>query len=480
MQMPGELGTFHILGIGGIGMSAIAEILRAKGYTVQGSDQKESANVRRLRTKGIRVFIGHDPVNLVGARNVVISTAVKPGNPELEAARAKGLPIIRRAEILAELMRLYSSISVTGTHGKTTTTSLVAHVLKDTGLEPTVITGGIINDWGSNARLGAGPWMVVEADESDGTFIKIPTQIGVVTNIDPEHLDYFGSVENMHHEYEIFLRNIPFYGLAVACIDDPVVRAMIERLGLRQDGRRLLTYGVAEDADLRLDDVRIEGRSTVFDATLAARATGGARRLVGWSVPIPGYHNALNCLAAIAVCLETGLSDEAIQESLTRFTGVKRRFQPTGVWNGIEVFDDYGHHPTEIAAVLGAARAGSQGRVIAVCEPHRYTRVRDLFHEFSHCFHDADAVIVTPLYSAGEKPIDGVSHHALAKGIRQAGHSTVATVDSERDLAPVIRTLARPGDTVVCFGAGNSTEWAHALPGWLAETEAPRRAGGVS
>ncbi len=480
MQMPGELGTFHILGIGGIGMSAIAEILRAKGYTVQGSDQKESANVRRLRTKGIRVFIGHDPENLVGARNVVISTAVKPGNPELEAARAKGLPIIRRAEILAELMRLYSSISVTGTHGKTTTTSLVAHVLKDTGLEPTVITGGIINDWGSNARLGAGPWMVVEADESDGTFIKIPTQIGVVTNIDPEHLDYFGSVENMHHEYEIFLRNIPFYGLAVACIDDPVVRAMIERLGLRQDGRRLLTYGVAEDADLRLDDVRIEGRTTVFDATLAARATGGARRLVGWSVPIPGYHNALNCLAAIAVCLETGLSDEAIQESLTRFTGVKRRFQPTGLWNGIEVFDDYGHHPTEIAAVLGAARAGSQGRVIAVCEPHRYTRVRDLFHEFSHCFHDADAVIVTPLYSAGEKPIDGVSHHALAKGIRQAGHSTVATVDSERDLAPVIRTLARPGDTVVCFGAGNSTEWAHALPGWLAETEAPRRAGGVS
>ena len=281
MQMPGELGTFHILGIGGIGMSAIAEILRAKGYTVQGSDQKESANVRRLRTKGIRVFIGHDPVNLVGARNVVISTAVKPGNPELEAARAKGLPIIRRAEILAELMRLYSSISVTGTHGKTTTTSLVAHVLKDTGLEPTVITGGIINDWGSNARLGAGPWMVVEADESDGTFIKIPTQIGVVTNIDPEHLDYFGSVENMHHEYEIFLRNIPFYGLAVACIDDPVVRAMIERLGLRQDGRRLLTYGVAEDTDLRLDDVRIEGRNTVFDATLAARATGGARRLVG-------------------------------------------------------------------------------------------------------------------------------------------------------------------------------------------------------
>ena len=480
MQMPGELGAFHILGIGGIGMSAIAEILRAKGYTVQGSDQKESANVRRLRTKGIRVFVGHDAVNLVGARNVVISTAVKPGNPELEAARAKGLPIIRRAEILAELMRLYSSISVTGTHGKTTTTSLIAHVLKDTGLEPTVITGGIINDWGSNARLGAGPWMVVEADESDGTFIKIPTQIGVVTNIDPEHLDYFGSVENMHLEYEVFLRNIPFYGLAVACVDDPVVRAMIERLALRRDGRRLLTYGVAEDADLRLDDVRIVGRTTIFDATFGSRVTGGARRIEGWSVPAPGHHNALNALAAVAVCAETGLSDDAIRESLARFTGVKRRFQSTGLWNGIEIFDDYGHHPTEIAAVLGAARAGASGRVIAVCEPHRYSRVRDLFHEFSTCFGDADAVIVTPLYSAGEKPIEGISHRTLADGIRQAGHANVATVESPLDLAPAIRKLGRPGDMVLCLGAGNSTEWAHALPEWLAETEAPRRVGGVS
>lgn len=478
MQMPGELGTFHILGIGGIGMSAIAEILRAKGYTVQGSDQKESANVKRLRTKGIRVFVGHDPVNLVGARYVVISTAVKPGNPELEAARAKGIPIIRRAEILAELMRLYSSISVTGTHGKTTTTSLISHVLKDTGLEPTVITGGIINDWGSNARLGAGPWMVVEADESDGTFIKIPTQIGVVTNIDPEHLDYFGSVENMHREYETFFRNIPFYGLAVACTDHPVAREMVERLQLRRDGRRLLTYGTTADCDLRLDGVSLDGRQTIFNATLGARVTGGARRLEGWSVPVPGAHNALNALAAIAVCSEAGIKDEALRDSLARFAGVKRRFQPTGDWNGVAIYDDYGHHPVEIAAVLKAARGGAKGRVIAVVEPHRYTRVRDLFADFSQCFADADSVIVAPLYSAGEAPIEGVSNRSLAEAIRRTGHASVFAVDSERDLAPAIRAMAMPGDMVMCFGAGNSTDWAHALPGWLA-AEPLKRAGGA-
>ena len=469
MQMPGELGAFHILGIGGIGMSAIAEILRAKGFVVQGSDQKDSANTKRLRTKGIRVFIGHDAANLAGARYVVISTAVKAGNPELEAARAQGIPVIRRAEILAELMRLYQSISVTGTHGKTTTTSLIAHVLKDTGLEPTVITGGIINDWGSNARLGAGPWMVVEADESDGTFIKIPTQIGVVTNIDPEHLDYFKTVENMHREYETFFRNIPFYGLAVTCIDHPVARDMIERLQLRRDGRRLLTYGTAADADLRLDNVRLDGRTTIFDATLGARIAGGARRLEGWSVPIAGHHNALNALAAIAVCAEAGVSDEAIRESLTRFQGVKRRFQPTGTWKGVQIFDDYGHHPIEIEAVLKAARAGTNGRVVAVCEPHRYSRVRDLFAEFSQCFVDADAVLITPLYSAGEMPIDGVSNQSLAEGVRKTGHRSVMAVASEREIAPAIRSLAKPGDLVLFFGAGNSTEWAHAMPQWLAE-----------
>ncbi|HVY41632.1 MAG TPA: UDP-N-acetylmuramate--L-alanine ligase [Hyphomicrobiaceae bacterium] len=469
MELPRELGTFHILGIGGIGMSAIAEILRAKGYTVQGSDQKDSANVRRLRAKGIRVFVGHDAVNLVGARYVVISTAVKAGNPELEGARAKGLPIIRRAEMLAELMRLYSTISVTGTHGKTTTTSLISHIFVEAGLDPTVITGGIINDWGSNARLGGGPWMVVEADESDGTFVKIPTQIGVVTNIDPEHLDYFKTVENMHHEYEAFFRNIPFYGLAVTCCDHPVARNMIERLALRRDGRRLLTYGTSSDADLVLEDARIEGRTTAFDAVLGPRVAGGARRIKGWRVPLPGHHNALNALAAIAVATEAGIGDDVIRKALEGFSGVKRRFQLTGTWNGVSIFDDYGHHPAEIKAVLSAARAGARGRLIAVIEPHRYTRVRDLFDEFSQCFGDADAVVVTPLYSAGEPPIEGISSRSLADGIARAGHRSVVVVDNEREIAGAVRSIARSGDMVVCLGAGHSTDWAHALPQWLAE-----------
>ncbi|MCL4765175.1 MAG: UDP-N-acetylmuramate--L-alanine ligase [Hyphomicrobiaceae bacterium] len=478
MEIPRGIGTIHILGIGGIGMSAIAEILHAKGFAVQGSDQKESANVQRLRTKGIRVFVGHDAVNLVGAKFVVISTAVKPGNPELETARAKGLPIIRRAEMLAELMRLYSTVSVTGTHGKTTTTSLIAHVFSEAGLDPTVITGGIINAWGSNARLGAGPWMVVEADESDGTFIKIPTQIGVVTNIDPEHLDYFKTVENMHREFEAFYRNIPFYGLAVTCTDHPVVREMVERLQLRRDGRRLVTYGTGPGADMVLGQVGFDGLSTVFDAELGARVSGGARSIRGWRVPVPGQHNALNALAAIAVAAEAGVPDPAIRQALSTFPGVKRRFQLTGTWNGVFIFDDYGHHPVEIAAVLKAARASARGHVIAVLEPHRYTRVRDLFGDFCACLRDADSVIVTPLYSAGELPIDGIDNHSLAEGIRGAGHASVLAVDSERDVAPALRRVARPGDLVICLGAGNSTELAHALPELLGGE--PRHAGGVA
>jgi UDP-N-acetylmuramate--alanine ligase len=478
MQMPLNIGTVHILGIGGIGMSAIAEIMHAKGYTVQGSDQKESANVKRLRAKGIRVFVGHDPVNLIGAKFVVISTAVKRGNPELEAARAKGLPIIRRAEMLAELMRLYATVSVTGTHGKTTTTSLIAHLYNKAGLDPTVITGGIINEWGSNARRGDGPWMIVEADESDGTFIKIPTQIGVVTNIDPEHLDHFKTVENMHREFETFFRNIPFYGLAVACIDHPTVAEMIDRLELRRDGRRLLTYGTSPHADLVLKSARVEAARTVFDADLGPRVKGGQRTLRGWHVPLLGYHNALNALAALAAASEAGLTDEQIRTGLASFSGVKRRFQLTGTWNGVSVYDDYGHHPVEIAAVLKAARAGARGRVIAVAEPHRYSRVRDLFDDFATCFKDADTVIVTPLYSAGETPIEGVDHICLAEAIRTTGHRSVATVDSERELAPMLRRFAVTGDMVICLGAGNSTDWAYALPQWLAAGE-PVRAGGA-
>ncbi|MFA5900673.1 MAG: UDP-N-acetylmuramate--L-alanine ligase [Hyphomicrobium sp.] len=474
MQMPREIGTFHIIGIGGIGMSAIAEILLAKGYSVQGSDQKDSANVRRLRAKGVRVFIGHDAINLVGARSVVISTAVKAGNPELEAARAKGLPIIRRAEILAELMRLYSTVSVTGTHGKTTTTSLIAHIFATAGVDPTVISGGIIQDWGTNARLGKGDWMIVEADESDGTFVRLPTQIGIVTNIDPEHLDHFKTVENMHREFEAFFRNIPFYGLAVTCIDHPVTRDMVERLELRRDGRRLLTYGTTRGADLYLCGLAQEPDGIVIDADFGPRVRGGDRQIRGWKVPVAGQHNALNTLAAIAVASEAEIPDSAIRAALSTFTGVKRRFELTGTWNGASIFDDYGHHPTEIAAVLAAARARTRGRVVAVFEPHRYSRVTDLFGEFCACFRDADSVIVGPLYSAGEAPVQGMNQHYIAEGIRATGHPSAMAVDSVRDLAPLLRHHIVPGDMVICLGAGTSTEWAHGLPNWLAAEE-PRR-----
>jgi UDP-N-acetylmuramate--alanine ligase len=470
MQMPKSLGTIHIVGIGGIGMSAIAEVLLAQGHKVQGSDQKDSVNCQRLRGKGMIVHTGHHADNLAGATFVVISTAVKPGNPEFDAARAQGLPIVRRAEILAEIMRGFATISITGTHGKTTTTSLIAHLLADGGKDPTVITGGIINDWGSNARLGKGPWMVVEADESDGTFARIPTQIGIVTNIDPEHLDYFGTVENMHREFAQFFQQIPFYGLVVACIDHPVTRDMVDKLGLRADGRPLLTYGEHADADLRLTKVEVIGSMTTLNVSLSSRVKGGTRTLAGLQLPVPGHHNALNALAAFAVACEVGLSDEQIREGLARFAGVKRRFQPTGAWNGATIFDDYGHHPVEIAAVLKAARAGAQGgRVIAICEPHRYTRLRDLFDEFAACFVDADSVIIGPLYAAGEAAIPGVTHASLAMAIRDTGHGDATYVDTPRDLVPALKSRLKAGDTVLCFGAGTSTDWAHALPQWLAE-----------
>lgn len=477
MQMPREAGSFHIIGIGGIGMSAIAEILMATGFKVQGSDQKESANVRRLREKGIRVFVGHDGVNLIGAQYVVISSAVKNGNPELEAARRKGLPIIRRAEMLAELMRLYSTISITGTHGKTTTSSLASHVFVSAGLDPTVITGGIINDWGSNARLGRGKWMLVEADESDGTFTRLPTQIGVVTNIDPEHLDYFKSVDNMHRQYAAFFQHIPFYGLAVTCIDHPVARNMVDVLGLRSDGRRLLTYGLHEEADFRLVGLQADGHISTFSFQMSARVPGGARMAHGWRLPFLGQHNVLNALAAVAVATEVGISDEDIRAGLASFGGVKRRFQLTGTWNGVSIFDDYAHHPVEIGSVLAAAKSGARGRVIAVVEPHRYSRLRDLFGEFCACFKPADIVLVMPLYSAGELPIEGINEEALADGIRATGHPAVKALSGTDELIDVVRKVARDGDMVVNLGAGVSTEWAQALPGLLQQDQ-PMQAGG--
>ena len=476
MEMPNDIGTFHIIGIGGIGMSAIAEILIDKGYSVQGSDQKDSANVKRLRAKGVRVFVGHDAINLVGAKQVVISSAVKAGNPELEAACRRGLPIIRRAEMLAELMRLYSTISVTGTHGKTSTTSLIAHILTSAGVDPTVIAGGIIQDWGTNARLGQGPWMVVEADESDGTFMRLPTQIGVVTNADPEHLDYFGSVERMNAAYETFISSIPFYGLLIACIDHPGVADMITKLHLRRDGRPRFTYGETPGADLRLLSLKADGQHMLMDVALGKRAGGcKPRQLQGLRLAAPGRHNALNALAAMGVALAAGVSDEAIRTALSSFSGVKRRFQLTSQWNGVSIYDDYAHHPVEIAAVLEAARSAAKGRVVAVFEPHRYTRVRNLYKDFCRCFGNADSVIVAPLYSAGEPPIDGIDQHALAEGIRAAGHGSVLAIDDPREIATLIHRYGSAGDIVICLGAGTSTEWANSLSMWLGEE--PRMAG---
>ncbi len=473
MQLPHLATPVHIIGIGGIGMSAIAEVLHARGFAVQGSDQSDGDNVERLRRLGIAVSVGHRAENLGMARHIVMSSAVKPGNPEFDAARARGLTIMSRADMLAELMRANATISVTGTHGKTTTTSLTAHLLTAGGIDPTVITGGVIVDWDSNARLGRSPWMVVEADESDGTFARLPTLVGVVTNIDPEHLDYFGTVEAMHREFEIFYRNIPFYGLIVTCLDHPVVASMIEKLDLRRDGRRLLTYGASPDADLALTAFRIEGRATIFDAVLSDRVPGGGRRLDGWRVPIPGRHNALNALAAIAVALETGLRDDVIRTALAGFSGIKRRFQLAGSWNGVEIIDDYAHNPSKIAAALHAARQCTNGQVIAVFEPHRFTRVRDLWPEFCASFGEADHVVVLPLYTAGEPPIEGVNATAIAAGIAAQGPATAFAVTKAADVAGGISRIAKPGDMVIYCGAGRSSDWAHMLAGELAAGSIP-------
>ncbi|MGA8688945.1 MAG: UDP-N-acetylmuramate--L-alanine ligase [Methyloceanibacter sp.] len=469
MPDPEKTGLVHIVGIGGIGMSAIAEVMHTRGYTVQGSDLKDSANLERLRAQYIRCLIGHDPANIEGAAYLVISSAVKAGNPEFEAAKERGIPIIRRAEMLAELMRPCATVSITGTHGKTTTTSLIADLLKSAGLDPTVITGGIINAWGTNARIGKGDWMVVEADESDGTFLKLPTQIGVVTNIDPEHMDYWQTLPALHQGYQQFIEAIPFYGLAVACIDHPVVRELLAKLGGAANGRRTLTYGVARDADIRLVNLRPARDRIVFDADLGPAVGGGARKLTDLTLPVLGHYNALNALAALAVAAEAGVSDELIREAFAAFSGVKRRFTHVGEWQGVQVYDDYAHHPVEIAAVLRAARVAGTGRVIAVLQPHRYTRLQSLFNEFSACLDDADIALVTPVYSAGEVPIPGIDRDELASGLRRHGHPKVLTVDGEEQLVETVVALAQAGDLVVGLGAGTITDWINALPQRLAD-----------
>lgn len=459
-KTPLDMGIIHFVGIGGIGMSGIAEVMHNIGYKVQGSDSSENANVARLRMLGIPVAIGQKAENLGAAQVIVVSSAIKKTNPEVVAAREKFMPVVRRAEMLAELMRLKSCVSVAGTHGKTTTTSMIAALLDAANLDPTVINGGIINAYGTNARRGQGDWMVVEADESDGTFVKLPATIAVVTNIDPEHLDFYGDFETEKAAFLHFVENVPFYGFAAMCIDHPEVQALIARVS----DRKIVTYGISPQADVRAINLKFEKGGAHFDVEITDRKSGAGRLITDLRLPMPGQHNVLNSLAAVCVASEMGIADDILRRALNGFSGVKRRFTNVGVVGGITVIDDYGHHPVEIAAVLKAARQAYEGRVIAVVQPHRYSRLNSLFEEFCTCFNDADTVIVANVYSAGEEPIEGVDQAALVSGIKARGHKRVISLPSEADLARIVAQEAKPGDLVVCLGAGSITQWAYALP----------------
>ena len=469
-QLPLDLGIIHFVGIGGIGMSGIAEVLHTLGYAVQGSDIGKSANVLRLREMGIFVSIGHMAENLGAAQVVVVSSAVKADNPEVMAARENLVPVVRRAEMLAELMRLKWSIAVGGTHGKTTTTSIIAALLDAAGMDPTVINGGIINAWGSNARLGTGNWMVAEADESDGTFLKLPATVAVVTNIDPEHMDHYGSFDKLRDAFDAFIDNIPFYGFAALCVDHPEVQAMIPRVY----ERRLITYGFSPQADLRGINLQPGPGGTKFDVVVTDRKSRVERTIEDLNFPMVGDHNTQNALAAVAIAVEMNLDDEIVRKALAGFAGVKRRFTQTGEVDGTVIIDDYGHHPVEISAVLRAARSAALGKVVAVVQPHRYTRLRDLFEDFCTCFNDADVVIVADVYEAGETPIAGADRDALVEGLRYHGHRAVQALERPDRLAVVVDDLARPGDMIVCLGAGNITQWAHDLPAQLRARRAGR------
>jgi UDP-N-acetylmuramate--alanine ligase len=460
-KLPTDTGPIHFVGIGGIGMSGIAEVLLTQGYTVQGSDLKASPITERLEMLGARVFIGQDAAHLDGAGVVVISSAIKCGNPELDAARARKLPVVRRAEMLAELMRLKSNVAIAGTHGKTTTTTMVATLLDAGGLDPTVINGGVIHAYGSNARAGQGEWMVVEADESDGTFNRLPATIAVVTNIDPEHMEHWGDMDRLRQGFLDFVSNIPFYGVAVCCIDHPEVRAMVERI----TDRRVITYGFHEAAAVSAVNLRYRGGIAEFDVALREEDTA----IEGCTLPMPGDHNVSNALAAVAVARFLGMKRAEIRTALAGFRGVKRRFTRVGEARGVTIIDDYGHHPVEIRAVLRAARqAVGEGRVIAVHQPHRYTRLSNLFDDFCACFDAADVVGIAEVYAAGEEPIAGASRDDLVAGLRAHGHPTAVAIGTEDDLERLVRAEARAGDMVVCLGAGTISAWAHDLPERLA------------
>jgi len=454
-KLPVEMGPVHFVGIGGIGMSGIAEVLLNLGYRVRGSDLKASNITARLTALGAEISIGQSPEGLRDAEVVVISSAIRPGNPELEAARSRGLPIVRRAEMLAELMRLKSNVAIAGTHGKTTTTTLVATLLDAGGFDPTVINGGIIHAYGSNARMGLGEWMVVEADESDGTFSRLPATIAVVTNIDPEHMEHWGTEEALHQGFLDFVENIPFYGLAVCCADDPDVLKLVQRV----HDRRVTTFGFGSAADVRAVNLSYADGMSRFDVVLASERT----TIEDCALPMPGNHNVSNALSAITVARHLGMSRDGIRRAMAGFQGVNRRFTKVGEVNGITVIDDYGHHPTEIAAVLNAARQTTDGRVIAVHQPHRFSRLSNLFDEFCACFDGADVVAIAPVFPAGEAPVEGADRDSLVAGLTRHGHPEVRALDGEEDLLEMVRATARTGDLVMCLGAGTISSWAHAL-----------------
>ena len=458
-RVPLDIGTIHFIGIGGIGMSGIAEIMHNLGYKVRGSDAADSANVKRLRKLGVPVAVGHDAGNLKDADVVVYSSAVKAGNVEFDSARAQSLPLVRRAEMLAELMRLKACIAVAGTNGKTTTTTMVAALLDAGGLDPTVVNGGIINQYGTNARLGAGEWVVVEADESDGTFLRLPATVAVVTNVDPDHLDFYGTFDKMRDAFQRFIENIPFYGFAVCCLDHPEVQAMVGRI----EDRRLITYGFSPQADVRAVNVRYSEGASHFDVIVADRRKGSETPIEGLRLPMPGEHNVLNALAAITVARELGVKDETIRTGLNKFAGVTRRFTRVGEWNGAAIIDDYAHNPFKIAAALKAARQAYSGPIVAIVQPHRFTRLRDTFEQFCTCLNDADVAIIAPVYAAGEQPIDGISHTSYAEGARAHGHRNVRTIESPDDLPAVIAEVAKPGGAIVMLGAGSISTWAGGL-----------------
>jgi len=465
--IPFDIGMVHFVGIGGIGMSGIAEVMHNLGYSVQGSDISENANVQRLQNMGIDVKIGQRAENVENAQVLVVSTAIKADNPEVMAARERTIPVVRRAEMLAELMRLKWCVSVAGTHGKTTTTSMVAAVLEAAKVDPTVINGGIINSYGTNAVLGEGDWMVVEADESDGTFVKLPATIAVVTNMDAEHLDFYGTFDAEKEAFKQFLDRVPFYGAAILCVDHPEVQGLISHL----QGRKFITYGMSAQADVRAVNIAASKGVASFDVAVRDRATGDIHTIKGFSLPMPGNHNIQNALAAIAVGLEMQVDEDTLRKAFKTFGGVKRRFTKTGEVDGVTIIDDYGHHPVEIAAVLKAARESFDRRVVAVVQPHRYTRLKSLFEEFCTCFNDADTVIVTPVYEAGEQPIEGADRDSLVEGLRTRGHRQVDMIDGQADLAAAVKRHASKGDVVVCLGAGSISKWANELPAALEAQE---------